>query len=145
MALVTEFHRSFGLDCPSNPPLRADPEKIRLRMRLIREEFDEVMAELTILSRTGLDPDATVARLRLLLKELCDLRYVVDGTAVSLGLPMEAAFAEVHRSNMSKLGLDGRPIIRDDGKVLKGSNYSAANMSLFVPEIISSTCKEDND
>lgn len=141
MTIVAEFHEAFGLACPSGPPLCADPDEIRSRMRLIREEFDEVMFELEHLLGP-LSPDGTVARLCLLLKELCDLRYVTDGTAVSLGLPMEAAFGAVHRSNMSKLGLDGAPIIRHDGKVLKGPNYAAADMSLFVPAIVSSTSQE---
>jgi len=58
-----------------------------------------------------------------LLKELADLVYVVYGTAVSLGLNLDEALERVHESNMSKLGEDGKPIYREDGKVLKGSNY----------------------
>jgi predicted HAD superfamily Cof-like phosphohydrolase len=53
-----------------------------------------------------------------------DLLYVVYGGAVTNGIDIDEVFKEVHRSNMSKLGADGTPIFRDDGKVLKGPNFS---------------------
>jgi predicted HAD superfamily Cof-like phosphohydrolase len=81
-------------------------------------------------------PEARVEGLRRLLKELCDLRYVVEGAAASLGLPIEEAYREVHRSNMSKLGPGGKPIYDPGGKVMKGPNYSPADMERFVPPII---------
>lgn len=116
-SIVREFHLAFGQVAPANPPLRPDPDLVRLRMRLIKEEYEEVMAELGKLTRQS-DPDKLVEGYRALLKELGDLRYVVEGCAVSLGLPINAAFAEIHSSNMSKLGSDGKPIKRQDGKVL---------------------------
>ena len=63
-------------------------------------------------------------------KELCDLLYVTIGTIVTYGLQdkIEKCFEEVHRSNMSKLGKDGKPVYREDGKLLKGDNYSLANI-----------------
>ena len=87
------------------------------------------------------------------LKEAADLVYVLVGGAVEdcemhalnvehvspivelvewIGMDFNGAFAEVHRSNMSKLGLDGKPCKRADGKILKGPNYSPANMEAFV-------------
>lgn len=54
---------------------------------------------------------------------IADLLYVVHGTAVEMGLPADALVMEVHRSNMSKLGADGKPILRSDNKILKGPNY----------------------
>lgn len=135
MSIVREFHAAFGQPAPEQPPLAIDNALIRLRMRLIKEEYDEVMHELTALLGAG-EPNRTLEILRLLLKELADLRYVVEGTAVSLGLPIDAAYAEVHASNMSKLGPDGKPMIREDGKALKGPNYRAADMEQFVPAII---------
>jgi len=109
---------------------------VRLRMRLIREEFNEVMEELGRVARyEALGTDTQMMVYRDLLKELADLRYVVEGTAVSLGLPIEEAYAEVHRSNMSKLGEDGLPVTRDDGKVLKGPNYTPADMYSVLPDI----------
>ena len=56
-------------------------------------------------------------------KSSSSLRYVVDGSCLEWGLPAEKLLREVHRSNMSKLSADGKPILRSDGKVLKGPNY----------------------
>lgn len=59
---------------------------------------------------------------------LGDLRYIVDGGNLICGFPGEMVLAEIHRSNMSKLGADGKPVKRDDGKIMKGPNY-------FKPDI----------
>jgi len=69
------------------------------------------------------------------LDALIDLQYVLDGAFLSFGLHgvKTAAFNEVHRSNMSKLGEDGKPIRREgDGKVMKGPNYFKPDMAQFV-------------
>jgi predicted HAD superfamily Cof-like phosphohydrolase len=58
-----------------------------------------------------------------LTKELADVMYVVLGAGNRLELPLEKVFMRTHQSNMSKLGSDGRPLYRSDGKVLKGPNY----------------------
>lgn len=134
MTKVAEFHKAFDLPAPPWPPLRPDPDLVRLRMRLIREEYEEVMEELSQLARAT-DPEKVVELLRNTLKELVDLCYVAEGAAVSLGLPYDAAYKEVHKSNMSKLGADGNPIRRPDGKVLKGPNYQPADMRQFVGDI----------
>lgn len=115
-----------------------DHELLDLRFTLIEEEFLEVteeLAELDVLSevvREGkADPkvmDETKANLT---KELADLLYVTFGTAVALGLPIVEAFDEVHRSNMSKL-VDGKPVRREDGKVLKGENYTPPDIKQFI-------------
>jgi predicted HAD superfamily Cof-like phosphohydrolase len=131
---VREFHVAFGQPAPAAPPLTPSPDLVRLRMRLIREEYEEVMAELTKLMRAK-SPDEAIQVYRDLLKELSDLRYVVEGCAVALGLPIEEAYAEVHRSNMSKLDTDGTPVVRSDGKALKGPLYTPADMQQFVPDI----------
>ena len=65
---------------------------------------------------------AARAKKAALTKELSDLLYVVYGTALAFGLPLDPAFNRVHESNMSKL-VDGKPLYREDGKVLKGPNY----------------------
>lgn len=59
---------------------------------------------------------------------LADLLYVTYGAALTFGIPIREVFAEVHRSNMTKLDDEGNPIYRDDGKVLKGPNFSAPNL-----------------
>jgi predicted HAD superfamily Cof-like phosphohydrolase len=85
---------------------------LQLRSRLIYEESSEVLVEL---ESEGVDKAA-------LTKELADLLYVVYGTAITFGLPLDTVFNRVHASNMSKL-VDGKPLYREDGKVLKGPNY----------------------
>lgn len=135
MSVTAEFHKAFNLPAPSHPPRQPDPELVRLRLRLIGEEFKEVRDELEYLAHDH-TPDEVVAGYRRLLKELADLRYVAEGCAVTFALPIDPAYEEVHRSNMSKLGPDGEPLYREDGKVLKGPNYTEADMKQFVPSII---------
>ncbi|MGH7256101.1 MAG: MazG nucleotide pyrophosphohydrolase domain-containing protein, partial [Nitrospirales bacterium] len=94
-------------------PQVPDEATSRLRVNLIREEFEEL--------QQALAQGDTVA----LAKELADLLYVVYGTAVSCGIDMEPIFREVHRSNMSKVGGHKRP----DGKWVKPPTYSPANVS----------------
>lgn len=122
-AAVLEFHRAFRLDAPDRFDMGSDRLRA-LRERLIEEEFAE-LAE----AMWQQDPAQ-------ILKEACDLIYVVKGTLVAFGLhPVAgAAFEEVHSSNMSKLGADGQPIVRD-GKVVKGPNYRPARMAPLLARI----------
>lgn len=62
-------------------------------------------------------------------KELADLKVVTEGAALEYGIPLDSVFAEVHRSNMSKLMPDGTARLREDGKVLKGPNYRPADVA----------------
>src|SRR6056300_1010291 len=64
---------------------------------------------------------------------LTDLLVVIYGAGHAFGIDLDQCFLEVHRSNMSKLGEDGKPIYREDGKVLKGPNYSPPNIAQFLP------------
>lgn len=114
--LVLECHRSFRL--PVNDTSRTNS---RLRADLILEEAREAADELTL-------PTGTKAGLA---KELADVVYVAYGTAVTEGIDLDGAVREVHRSNMTKL-VDGRPVMRADGKFLKGPNYVAPDMTPFV-------------
>ena len=138
MSVTREFHEAFDLPRPDTIPVPPDEDLIRLRMRLIKEEYVEVRAELTKLL-SPLSVDETLDTFRNLLKELSDLRYVVEGCAVAFGLDIEGAYLEVHRSNMSKLGEDGKPIYREDGKVLKGPGYTEADLTPFVPPVLEGT------
>ena len=113
---VREFHRAFGQPVGDRPQL-LDDDRISLRRTLIEEEYDEFLESLY-------DGDLVNAS-----KELSDLLYVVYGTAVEMGINIDAVFDEVHRSNMSKLDENGKPIYREDGKVLKSKLYSAANVA----------------
>lgn len=111
---VEEFHRIFGLRVGDyqNPGF-VDSADANLRHRLMREEYIEVVRALQE------DP----INMANVCKELVDLLYVVYGTGVTLGLDLDAAFEEVHRSNMSKLDANGKPIYNEIGKVMKGENY----------------------
>lgn len=119
---VQEFHDTYGLPVKDAPDL-SDPKTNDLRINLLAEELDELKEALK-------NNDPVEA-----LDALIDLQYVLDGAFLSLGLHdvKEAAFAEVHRSNMSKLGEDGKPIRREsDGKVMKGPNYFTPDLAQFV-------------
>lgn len=125
---VQQFHKVFQkkvADTPVDLTERILPEEIYeeivLRMKLIKEEYDEVMYELE--NATSIEKIA---------KELSDLLYVVYGCADVLGIPIDDCFAEVHRSNMSKLDKDGNPIFREDGKILKSELYSPADLSSIL-------------
>ncbi len=118
--MVLEFHKMY--DIPINVEMNSN-ELIGLRQDLMWEELDEVVMEITV----GYE---CIDKMKLT-KELADLMYVTIGTAVTFGLPLEEVFTEVHRSNMSKLGPDGKPIYREDGKVLKGPSYKEPNLEAF--------------
>jgi len=62
----------------------------------------------------------------------CDLVYVLVGSLVSFGIDFDACFAEVHRSNMSKLDENGKPIVREDGKILKGPNFTPPDLRSII-------------
>jgi len=119
--LVTEFHKAYGCEIGNDHfEFPEGDELASLRSRLIKEEYKEVKEAMA-------DGDSEET-----LKELCDLMYVAVGTAVAFGWDFDGAFAEVHRSNLSKLGEDGKPVRREDGKILKGPNYSPADMREFI-------------
>ena len=117
--MVREFHESFGAPVGRYPSL-IEEDRFFLRRELISEEALEVL-------------DAFDSKnLENITKELCDLLYVTYGTAVELGIDLDKAFESVHNSNMSKLGEDGKPVYREDGKVLKGPNYRPADLREFL-------------
>lgn len=115
LSMVRQFHTVMGqaLDEKYVQNSKLD----RLRLKLVSEEFDEICASET--------PDN-------LLKELADIVYVAYGYAAAFGWDLDEALRRVHASNMSKLDDDGKPIIRDDGKVLKSVNYEEPDMSDLV-------------
>jgi hypothetical protein len=80
------------------------------------------------------------------LDALADLQYVLDGAYLQLGFAAakNAALGEVHRSNMSKLGADGKPVVRADGKILKGPNYSPPDLREIV-ELLTADADEEPD
>jgi len=99
----------------------------RTRQRnLITEEFKEFLEADGMLFRNS--PKYTSE----CLKELADLVYVCYQYAANMGWDLDEAMYRVHESNMSKLDEEGKPIYRDDGKVLKGPNYKPPNLEDLV-------------
>jgi len=123
---VKEFHIAFGAPAPETPtlyPCKTDKENKdlhKLRYDLIAEELEEF--------KTALNNNDIVE----VLDSIEDLIYVCVGAAVSFGLPLNKGFEEVHSSNMSKLGEDGKPIRRSDGKIMKGPNYFRPNLKPII-------------
>jgi predicted HAD superfamily Cof-like phosphohydrolase len=111
LASVRAFHRAFDLPAPDRPTA-----SVRTDVRLSREALmGEELRELVQAMRA--EDLVEIA------DGLGDLLYVVFGTAVVYGMPIDEIFEEVHRSNMTKLGADGRPMIGEHGKRLRGPNY----------------------
>jgi predicted HAD superfamily Cof-like phosphohydrolase len=116
---VREFMQTFGQEVKDDPAYAGD-EVSDLRIELISEELQELCEAVA----NNDMPEIADA--------LTDLLYVVYGAGAAYGIDLDATFDEVHDSNMSKLGEDGKPIYREDGKILKGPNYWAPDMEKFV-------------
>jgi predicted HAD superfamily Cof-like phosphohydrolase len=95
-----------------------DKSLAKLRAALLQEEVGEFVTA------------AEKGDLAAIADALADIAYVVYGTALTYGIDLDPVLREVHRSNMSKLGRDGKPLMREDGKVLKSDRY-------FPPDIAS--------
>lgn len=111
---VRAFHTTFGLAVRDQPNV-AVPE-VELRLRMLREELRELHTAL----RHGDVVEVADA--------LGDIVYLAFGDAETYGIDLDAVVAEIQRSNMSKLGPDGRPMYREDGKVAKGPAYFAPDL-----------------
>jgi len=132
---LVEFHSAFGHPV-SWTPTHGSEDLRKLRALLILEEAVE-FAE-----AAGFDVSLTDGKISLqpngpadlveMADALADSQYVVEGAAVALGIPLAKCFREVHRSNMSKLGEDGKPIYREDGKILKGPNFASPRLDLIL-------------
>ena len=129
--MLQQFHKVFGLEYNAKPII-PDYETIKLRISLICEEHQEVLEEIAEGETSGEYLPKKDINLEKLAKELADLMYVTLGTAVSFGINMDNVFAEVHRSNMSKLTKDGEVLRRSDGKVLKSDQYTPANLKDII-------------
>lgn len=114
---VELFHKTYGADVLDSPAIPSK-ERCDLRYKLLKEELDEFVEAY---KNNDLVEVADA---------LADLQYILCGSVLEFGLQhkFEAIFDEVQASNMSKLGADGKPLYREDGKVLKGPNY-------FKPDI----------
>lgn len=115
--MVAEFHDAFDVEERTRPGWPT-AERRDLRHALIHEE---VVNELLPAIRGGDIVEIADGA--------ADAIVVIIGTCLEYGIPIERVFAEVMRANMSKLGVDGKPIYREDGKVLKGPNYTPPDIS----------------
>ena len=118
---VREFMEAFGQEVKKEPEWPYE-DTTNLRVDLIDEEFNELKQ--AVYSYDGNMEDVADA--------LCDILYVTYGMAHSFGIDIDECFREVHVSNMSKLGEDGKPIYREDGKVVKGPNYRPPNLKQYT-------------
>lgn len=111
--LVAEFNRAFGHDIAESPITteRLSTDLALLRFKLIHEEFEELKKAFN--EKDLLD----------FIDAIQDLKYVLYGAELALGIDSETHFAEVHDANMRKLGPDGNPIYREDGKILKPEGW----------------------
>ena len=108
--LVEEFMTTFGQDVEKVASM-PDRKTAMLRLKLILEEYEEL--------ETAVEEQHLVG----IADALTDILYVTYGAGHAFGIDLDECFEEVHESNMSKLGPDGKPIYRDDGKVMKGPDY----------------------
>jgi predicted HAD superfamily Cof-like phosphohydrolase len=117
---VGEFHRAYGLPLRSRPTPEVGAAQIALRQALIEEE----VGELAVAARAGDLVGVADA--------LADIVYVAYGTAHVYGIDLDAVLDEVHASNMTKLGADGQPVRRADGKVMKGPGYRPPDIAAVL-------------
>ncbi|NCG43492.1 MAG: hypothetical protein GWO76_00040 [Proteobacteria bacterium] len=118
IAAVAEFHQAYRVPAENSPKASLSIDIIELRHRLMAEENQEYL-------EAAKDGDLVEVA-----DALGDMMYILAGTMISHGMQnvIDEVFDEIHRSNMSKLGQDGQPLYREDGKVMKGPNY-------FKPDI----------
>lgn len=121
---VKKFHEAFGLGINHKPIAKLSEGKLKLRFDLMAEENEEYL-------EAAKDDDLVEVA-----DALGDMLYILCGTILEHGMQykIEEVFEEIQRSNMSKLGADGNPIYREDGKVMKGPNYFKPNISEIISE-----------
>ena len=116
---VRIFMQTFGQEVKIKP--KFPKEKIvKLRYDLIKEELNELQNAIK------------TKNLKEIADALTDILYVTYGAGHAYGIDLDKCFSEVQRSNMSKLGGDGKPIYNEKGKVMKGSKYFEPNLRQFI-------------
>ncbi|WP_347173695.1 nucleoside triphosphate pyrophosphohydrolase family protein [Polaribacter uvawellassae] len=119
IAAVHKFHTAFKLGINNSPTANIGADRNLLRFNLMKEENEEYF-------EAAQNNDLVEVA-----DALGDMLYILCGTIIEHGMQdkIEEVFNEIQRSNMSKLGEDGKPIYREDGKVLKGPNYFKPNIA----------------
>ena len=122
IAAVEKFHKAFGLGLNYKPKADIGVTKNKLRFNLMDEENKEYL-------EAAQNNDLVEVA-----DALGDMLYILCGTILEHGMQykIDEVFEEIQRSNMSKLGADGKPIYRKDGKVLKGPNYFKPNIEQIL-------------
>ena len=116
---VKKFMETFGQEVKSKAEFPSE-KIVKLRYDLIKEELDEFQQALKD------------KNLKEVADSLTDILYVTYGAGHAFGIDLDKCFDEVQRSNMSKLGKDGKPIYNENGKVMKGSNYFEPKLEKFL-------------
>ena len=118
---VADFHEAFKIE-NNNKPVNLSEDAVMLRYNLMKEENEEYLEA------------AKEGDLVEVADALGDQLYILCGTILRHGMQhkIEEVFKEIQASNMSKLGADGKPIYREDGKVLKGENYFKPNIKTIL-------------
>ena len=116
---VKAFMNTYGQDVKEKASFPED-SIVQLRVDLIEEELNEL--------KEAIKNNDIVE----VADALTDILYVTYGAGHSFGVNLDKCFDEVQRSNMSKLGEDGKPIYNDSGKVMKGPNYSAPDLKKII-------------
>ena len=116
---VKKFMETFGQEIKEKADFPND-KIISLRYELIKEELGEL--------KEAIDK----RNIKEVADALTDILYVTYGAGHSFGINLDKCFREVQNSNMSKLGIDGKPIYDEKGKVMKGPNYFKPNLGKFV-------------
>ena len=119
---VAKFHNAFGIESADSPVVSVPEQTVLLRHNLMKEENEEYL-------EAAQNNDLVEVA-----DALGDMLYILCGTILSHGMQhkITEVFNEIQRSNMSKLGADGKPIYREDGKVLKGPNYFKPNIASIL-------------
>lgn len=119
---VKKFHESFKVGYLTEPKADLGTSKNELRFELMKEENEEYL-------EAAKNNDLVEVA-----DALGDMLYILCGTIIEHGMQdkIDEVFEEIQRSNMSKLGEDGQPIYREDGKVLKGPNYFKPNIKNII-------------
>jgi predicted HAD superfamily Cof-like phosphohydrolase len=117
---VKEFHEAFKI--PIGTTTIEELDRVDMRYRLVEEEFEEL--------EQAMDDSDPVA----ILDALVDIVYVSIGFAVEMGYDFDTAWERIHASNLDKLGPDGEPIYREDGKVLKPNHWETPELDDLIPK-----------
>ena len=121
---VEKFHDTFGIKNRQKPTAVVDRDELMLRYKLMREENEEYLEA------------AENGDLVEIADALGDMMYILCGTILTHGMQhkIEEVFEEIQRSNMSKLDKDGKPIYREDGKVMKSDQYFKPKIAKIISE-----------